>query len=218
MISDTGCRHAYTHVAWHTQIPVWKRNFCGRSLYILPVTGCSFREDTGTMIFEFPMGLGVASTSFQPSIGREHNMKTYSQGIITEEGGIELIFGDDAEGIFSPVEKVLVTTAKGVKEHKMPSYSWPLEKNTDAFTRLYLDFIDSVEHDKQPYVNAKSARDAMEMVMACYKSAALGKKMKIPMDSADPLYVDGVLGLKKFESEIPADSILRTKKMYGLST
>lgn len=175
-------------------------------------------EDTATMIFEFPMGLGVSSTSFQPSIGREQNMKTYSQGIIAEEGSIELIFGDGAEGVFSPVEKVLVTTSKGVKEYKMPSYSWPLEKNTDAFTKLYLDFIDCVNDDRQPYVNAKSARDAMEMVMACYKSAALGRKVKIPMDSADPVYVDGVLGLKKLESEIPADSVLRSKRMYGLST
>lgn len=172
-------------------------------------------EDTGTMIFEFSSGTAVASTSFQPRIGRNKNMNTYSQGIITENGSIEIIFKENAEGLFSPVEKVLVTTSKEIKEYPMPYYKWPLEKNTNAFKKLYLDFIDSVINNKTPYVNGRSARDALEMVMAAYLSAALGKVIKLPLDKKSPIYTEGVLGLKKLDSQVAHDSILRRKKMYG---
>lgn len=172
-------------------------------------------EDTGTMMFEFSSGTAVASTSFQPHIGRTRNMTTYSQGIIAENGSIEIIFKEKAEGVFSPVKKVLVTTPEEVKEYPMPDYSWPLEKNANAFKKLFLDFIDSVENDKTPYVNGRSARDAMEMVMASYLSVALGKTIRLPLDKESPIYTEGVLGLKKLDSQIAPDSILRRKKMYG---
>ena len=172
-------------------------------------------EDVGTMVFEFPTGMAVSSISAQPLIGRGQNLKTYSQGIITENGGIEIIFRNNAEGVFSPVEKVLVTTSKGIKEYPMPNYSWPLEKNAHGFKKLYLDFIDSVVNNRKPYVDGRSARDAQEMVMAAYLSAALGKAIKLPLDKKSPIYTNGVLGLKKLNSEIPPDSILRRKKLYG---
>lgn len=172
-------------------------------------------EDTGTMMFEFLSGTAVASTSFQPRIGRGKSMSSYSQGIITENGSIEIIFRANAEGVFSPVEKVVVTTHKETKEYAMPNYSWPLEKNANAFKRLFLDFIDSAVNNKTPYVNGRSARDALEMVMASYLSAALGKVVKLPLDRKSPIYTEGVLGLKKLGSQIGPDSILRRKRMYG---
>ena len=170
-------------------------------------------EDTGVMLFEFPTGTAVATTGFLPLIGRKYNMKTYSQGIITEEGSIELIFSNGAEGIFSPVEKVLITTSKGVKEYSMPSYSGPLAKNVDSFKRLYLDFINCVNNDREPYVNGRSARDAMGMVMGSYESAALGKSVRLPMNKKSPVYREGVVGIKKLGSKICPYSILKRKKM-----
>ncbi len=173
-------------------------------------------EDTGAMTFEFDTGMAQANTSFMPMIGRDQNMRTYSQGIITDSMSMELIFSGSAEGLYCPVEKVLVTKDSGVKEYPMPYYSWPLEKNVDSFKRLFIDFIDSVSNDRTPYVDGKSARDALEMVMASYLSAATGKAIPLPLDPKSPVYQEGVLGLKKLDSEIPSDSILRKKKMYGL--
>ncbi len=173
-------------------------------------------EDTATMTFEFPTGIAQANTSLMPMIGRDQNMKTYSQGIITDSMSIELIFANAAEGVYSPVQKVLVTTAAGSTEHTMPAYTWPLEKNIDSFKRLYIDFMESVMNDRAPYVDGKGGRDAMEMVMASYASAALGKPVQLPMEPASPVYKEGVLGLEKLESQISPDSILRKKKMYGL--
>ena len=70
-------------------------------------------------------------------------------------------------------------------------------------------------NNRKPYVDGRSARDAQEMVMAAYLSAALGKAIKLPLDKKSPIYTNGVLGLKKLNSEIPPDSILRRKKLYG---
>ena len=55
-----------------------------------------------------------------------------------------------------------------------------------------------------------------EMIMAAFESAATGRAVRIPMDTASPVYREGVVGIKQFESELPSDSILRKKRLYGL--
>lgn len=49
-------------------------------------------------------------------------------------------------------------------------------------TPLYADVIDAIENDRQPYVDGKAGRRALELVLAIYKSAATGKSVKLPMD------------------------------------
>ena len=173
-------------------------------------------EDVGSLIFEFPTGLAQAMASYMPAIGRDHSMRTYSQGIITDRLSMELIFGSAAESVASPVEKILVTSSTGTREHAMPPYQDALDKNVDAFRRLYIDFIDSVKNDRPPAVDGQSARDAQEMIMAAFESAATGRAVRIPMDAASPVYREGVAGIKQLASQIPADSILRKKGLYGL--
>ena len=129
---------------------------------------------------------------------------------------MELIFGAAAESVASPVEKVLVTRSTGVTEHSMPPYQNALDKNVDAFRRLYIDFIDSLKNDRTRAVDGQIARDAQEMIMAAFESAATGRAVRIPMDTASPVYREGVVGIKQLESELPADSILRKKRLYGL--
>ena len=173
-------------------------------------------EDVGSLIFEFPTGLAQAMASYMPAIGRDHSMRTYSQGIITDRLSMELIFGSAAESVASPVEKILVTSSSGVKEHTMPPYQDALDKNVDAFRRLYIDFIDSVKNDRAPAVDGQMARDAQEMIMAAFESAATGRAVPIPMDTASPVYREGVAGIKQLASRIPSDSLLRKKRLYGL--
>ena len=173
-------------------------------------------EDVGSLTFEFPTGLAQAAASYMPAIGRDHSMRTYSQGIITDRLSMELVFGAAAESVASPVEKIVVTSSTGVSEHAMPPYQDALDKNVDAFRRLYMDFIDSVKNDRTPAVDGQSARDAQEMIMAAFESAATGRAVRIPMDTASPVYREGVVGIKQLASEIPVDSILRRKRLYGL--
>lgn len=46
---------------------------------------------------------------------------------------------------------------------------------------LYADMIDAIEKNRQPYVNAVEGMRAMELVLAIYKSAAIGAPVKLPL-------------------------------------
>ena len=51
----------------------------------------------------------------------------------------------------------------------------------NGHTSLFADVVDAIEHDRQPYVDARAGRDALEMVLAIYKSAAEGKAVNLPL-------------------------------------
>ncbi len=48
-------------------------------------------------------------------------------------------------------------------------------------TPLYADVINAIRQDRQPYVNAMEGKRALELVLAIYKSAAEGCKIKLPL-------------------------------------
>lgn len=47
---------------------------------------------------------------------------------------------------------------------------------------LYADVIHAIEQDRQPYVNAIEGKKALELVLAIYKSAAIGMPVKFPLE------------------------------------
>ena len=49
-------------------------------------------------------------------------------------------------------------------------------------TKLYKDMIEAIIDNRQPYVDAKAGRDALELVLAIYKSAATGTSIKFPLE------------------------------------
>lgn len=51
----------------------------------------------------------------------------------------------------------------------------------NGHTSLFADVIDAIENDREPYVNAVAGRNALETVLAVYKSAAEGKPVKLPI-------------------------------------
>lgn len=48
-------------------------------------------------------------------------------------------------------------------------------------TPLYADVIEAIEKDREPYVNGEAGKRALELVLAIYKSAAEGTKVKLPL-------------------------------------
>lgn len=56
---------------------------------------------------------------------------------------------------------------------------------------LYADVIDAIKNDRQPYVTAIDGRNALELVLAIYKSAAEGKSVKLPLDNCSTLDFKG---------------------------
>ena len=51
----------------------------------------------------------------------------------------------------------------------------------NGHTSLFADMMDAIEHDRKPYVDAVAGRNALEMILAIYQSAATGKSVKLPL-------------------------------------
>lgn len=49
-------------------------------------------------------------------------------------------------------------------------------------SKLYKDVVEAIETNRQPYVDAKAGKRALELVLAIYKSAATGRSVKFPVD------------------------------------
>lgn len=64
---------------------------------------------------------------------------------------------------------------KGLQEQTSNVYG-------NGHTSLYADVIDAVENDRAPYVDAVAGRNALEMVLAIYKSQKTGEPVKLPLE------------------------------------
>lgn len=51
----------------------------------------------------------------------------------------------------------------------------------NGHTQLFRDMMEAIRDDREPYVNAVAGRNALEVVLAIYKSAAEGKPVKLPL-------------------------------------
>lgn len=51
----------------------------------------------------------------------------------------------------------------------------------NGHTSLFADMIEAIQQDRRPYVDAIAGRNALEMILAIYQSAATGKSVKLPL-------------------------------------
>lgn len=58
-------------------------------------------------------------------------------------------------------------------------------------TPLYADVISAITEDRQPYVDAKAGRRALELVLAIYLSAAKGETVKLPLERCETMQFKG---------------------------
>ena len=63
---------------------------------------------------------------------------------------------------------------KGLEEQTSNVYG-------NGHTSLFADMIDAIENDRKPYVDAVAGRNALEIVLAIYKSQKTGMPVKIPL-------------------------------------
>lgn len=53
----------------------------------------------------------------------------------------------------------------------------------NGHTSLFADMMGAIENNRKPYVDAMAGRNALEMVLAIYQSAAMGKPVKLPLEN-----------------------------------
>ena len=51
----------------------------------------------------------------------------------------------------------------------------------NGHTSLFADVVDAIKQDRKPYVDAVAGRNALEMILAIYQSAATGSPVKLPL-------------------------------------
>ncbi|MDR1473044.1 MAG: Gfo/Idh/MocA family oxidoreductase [Lactobacillales bacterium] len=61
----------------------------------------------------------------------------------------------------------------------------------NGHTSLYADMIDAIENDRQPYVDAYAGKDAVELVLAIYKSQKEGVSVELPLEDFSTMEMVG---------------------------
>lgn len=77
---------------------------------------------------------------------------------------------------------------KGLKEETSNVYG-------NGHTALYADMIDAIQSDRNPYVDAVAGRNALEIVLAVYKSQKTGEAVRLPLDGFSTVDMLGMFGL-----------------------
>ena len=126
------------------------------------------------------------------------------------QGRIMIFYDDYGTGPFIPLESFILKNRAGVKR---------LEPRRETNFRLYFQllhtqFADAVRLDQPPIAPAAAGLRALEVVLAAYKSAALGTVVPLPLQPDDPVFQRGALGLA--ELDVPSTSLLARRGLFGL--
>lgn len=73
-------------------------------------------------------------------------------------------------------ESEVDTKNKGLQEETSNVYG-------NGHTSLFADMIDAIQNDRKPYVDAYAGRDALELVLAIYKSQKEGCAVRLPLEN-----------------------------------
>ncbi len=61
----------------------------------------------------------------------------------------------------------------------------------NGHTAVWADFIKAIKEDRKPYIDAIAGRNAVELVLAIYKSSFEGKAIKLPLKEANSIDFKG---------------------------
>ncbi len=86
-------------------------------------------------------------------------------------------------------EREVDAQRKGLKEVTSNVYG-------NGHTALYADMLEAIRKNRKPYVDAVAGRNALEMVLAIYQSAAMGVPIQLPLQRAASTDFGGRFPLK----------------------
>ncbi len=64
----------------------------------------------------------------------------------------------------------------------------------NGHTSLFADVIGAIEQDRAPYIDAHAGRNALEMILAIYKSQKIGMPVKLPLEGFKSTDMAGEFG------------------------
>lgn len=141
-------------------------------------------EDVGMAIIKFSNGV-IATVEGSTNVYPQNLEETL---YIFGENGTVKIGGKSTTNIdvwnFAD-ETELDAKIKGLEEATSNVYG-------NGHTSLFLDMIDAIKNDRKPYVDAYAGRDALELVLAIYKSQKEGKAVKLPLKKFSSTDMEGM--------------------------
>lgn len=141
------------------------------------------------------------------------------------EGRISALYRDGGTAPWSPLERVLVTTAHGTRTELGPEQLDPdgLVALKATFPNVFEDFVAAVGgggaraadgplRRGSPRASGEDGLRILEAIVGAYASAATGRVVEIPLDRDDPVFQQGVLGIS--DHDLPAWSPVHRRSLY----
>ena len=141
---------------------------------------------------------------------------SWSQGpggleVTGSRGRIMAFYEDFKTGPFSTFDKMTLVNDAGIKTYQ-PRHG--TEATDDTFDELHKDFIEAIREDRNPVGTAQDGARTLQAALATYASGMLGRRVPLPLSVDDPIYQEGVVGLR--HSSTDGVDRLRRKTLFGM--
>jgi len=141
---------------------------------------------------------------------------SWSQGpggveVTGSRGRILAFYEDFKTGPFSTLDEMTLVNKAGKKTYQ-PRHG--TEATDDTFDELHKDFIEAIRDDRNPVGSAQDGARSLQAVLATYASGMLGRRVPLPLSADDPIYQEGVVGLRR--SSTDGVDRLRRKTLFGM--
>jgi UDP-N-acetyl-2-amino-2-deoxyglucuronate dehydrogenase len=130
------------------------------------------------------------------------------------DGRVAVVYRNGGTMPWSPLERVLVTTASGTRTEleETPSAEDGMETLRGTFAHVVRDFAQAVLGGTPARASGADGQRILEATVGALESAASGRVVGIPLDREDPVFRAGVLGVE--ELELPDWSPVRRRSLY----
>jgi UDP-N-acetyl-2-amino-2-deoxyglucuronate dehydrogenase len=99
-------------------------------------------------------------------------------------------------------------------DHAIPNLPEHMDNIGRSFTELWADFRDAIWENREPIAPAQSGERALQLALAAYLSASIGRTVTLPLSTDNPVYQEGIAGMEK--ANIWEESRTKIGGLFGL--
>jgi len=126
-------------------------------------------------------------------------------------GRILAFYEEFKTGPFSTLDEMTLVNEAGKKTYQPRQETEAID---DTFDELHRDFIEAIRDDRSPDGSAQDGARSLQAALATYASGMLGRRVPLPLSVDDPIYQEGVVGLRRNSTD--GVDRLRRKTLFGM--
>lgn len=115
---------------------------------------------------------------------------------------------------WAPFEQLTITTEQGTRVVEQPAGRELVPLIATAMRDTVIDLADAIAGGSLA-TDGTAALHTLEITVAAYASAALGRSVPVPLDRESPLHQHGVVGLTQLD--VPENTLVRRRGLFGLT-